>query len=119
NGNQAIGSRVVTVEEPTEPEPVDPPATTAHYTGTNRVTVTLTAQDTGSGIGHIEYQFGGAGGRQEYTGPFDLKRSDRQLLQYRATSADGTAEETRCIAFSPGGGRVDVTVAPQEALCTG
>lgn len=119
NGNQAIGSRVVTVEEPTEPEPVDPPATTAHYTGTNRVTVTLTAQDTGSGIGHIEYRFGGAGGWQEYTGPFDLKRSDRQLLQYRATSAVGTAEETRCIAFSPGGGRVDVTVAPQEALCTG
>ncbi|WP_175477248.1 LamG-like jellyroll fold domain-containing protein [Ruania alba] len=111
NGNQAIGSRVVTV--------VEEPTTTASYTGGNRVTVTLTAEDAGAGIGHIEYRFGDESDWEVYSGPFDLKRSDRQLLQYRATSPDGAAEETRCIAFSPGGGHVDVTVAPEDAVCSG
>ncbi|QOR69823.1 discoidin domain-containing protein [Ruania alkalisoli] len=98
-------------------EPEAAPVTTAHYVGNNWVTVALSAEDGGSGIGGLEYRFDD-GDWFSYTEPFSLKRSDRQLLEYRGTSPDGTAEETRCIAFEPGGGRVDVTVSPDYATCT-
>ena len=97
-------------------EPEVPPQTTAHYLGNNWVTVTLSAEDGGSGIGRIEYRFDG-GDWFSYAEPFSLKRSDRQLLEYRGTSPDDTVEEIRCIVFEPGGGRVDVTVGPDHATC--
>ena len=98
-----------------EPEPPAPPATTLTYRGTNWVDVTLDAQVTAPAtLARTEYRLDG-GPWTAYEAPFRIKRADRQTLAYRSVDSTGAVEDERCVTFRPGGGRVDVTVGPDDA----
>lgn len=99
-----------------ESAPVDPPVTTARYSGENWIEVTLAAVAGVAQVERVEYRFDD-GDWIVYAEPFTVKRSDRQTLQYRGVGADGAVEDTRCIAFAPGEGRVDVAIEPVQEAC--
>ncbi|SFJ58614.1 endo-1,4-beta-xylanase [Cellulomonas sp. KH9] len=112
-GDELLVSWPQGIAEP-DPEPSVPPATTLTYQGTNWVTVTLDAQVTAPAtLARTEYRLDG-GEWTAYDGPLRLKRADRQTLGYRSVDSAGAVEEERCVTFRPGGGRVDVVVAPDE-----
>jgi len=112
-GDELLVSWPQGIAEP-DPEPSVPPATTLTYQGTNWVTVTLDAQVTAPAtLARTEYRLDG-GEWTTYDAPLRLKRADRQTLGYRSVDSTGAVEEERCVTFRPGGGRVDVVVAPDE-----
>ncbi|MDQ0614481.1 streptogramin lyase [Microbacterium sp. W4I4] len=99
-------------------EPAEPPVTTSSYVGENHVVVELSAEAGTSEVMRTEYRVGG-GEWVTYAEPFEVKRSERQTLQYRSIGADDVVEETRCVTFSPGGGRVDIATTAPLATCEG
>lgn len=96
--------------------PSEPPATSVSYAGANHVLVTLAAEAGSAEVERVEYRLHG-GEWGAYSEPFEVMRSDRQTLQYRGVGGDGALEVTRCVSFAPGGGLVDVTIAPEQAAC--
>lgn len=79
--------------------PSEPDGTGGYYR--SPVTVTLTAQDAGSGIAKTEYRVN-SGGWQTYTAPFTYSEDGSYTVSYRSTDNAGNVEAEKQIAFMIG-----------------
>ncbi|GGS60208.1 OmpL47-type beta-barrel domain-containing protein [Actinokineospora fastidiosa] len=62
-------------------------------------TVTVSAEDAGSGVASVEYEIDDTGFRP-YTGPVTVTAVGDHAVQYRATDAAGNVSETGSVAFT-------------------
>ena len=69
-----------------------PPSTKIATSGTNPVTVTLTAADSGSGILKVEYSLDNGQTVQTYTNPFTISTSGKTTLQVKSIDKSGNEE---------------------------
>ncbi|RIX60089.1 PKD domain-containing protein [Paenibacillus nanensis] len=79
--------------------PSEPNGTGGYYR--TPVTVTLTAEDAGSGIAETEYRVNG-GGWQTYTAPFTYSEDGEYAISYRSTDHAGNVEADKQISFKIG-----------------
>nr|WP_233520407.1 chitobiase/beta-hexosaminidase C-terminal domain-containing protein [Prauserella sp. PE36] len=99
------GSVTFTVVEQA-PEDTTPPTVTGQLSGTQdadgnylaKATVTVTAQDTQSGIASVEYEVDDTG-FQPYTGPVEVTELGDHSVQFRATDNAGNLSETGFVTF--------------------
>ncbi|SFP03313.1 Ig-like domain (group 3) [Amycolatopsis arida] len=92
-----------------EPAPADttPPVVTASVSGdqdaegnyVGSATVTVSAEDAGSGVASVEYEVDDTG-FQPYSGPVTVDRPGDHSVQYRATDNAGNLSETGSVLFS-------------------
>jgi plastocyanin len=103
----APGSATFTVVEPSQ-EDTTPPSVTAEVTGeqdadgayVGSATVSLLAEDAGTGVKSVEYNLDGAG-YKAYTGPVVVDVTGTHTLSYRATDNSGNVSQP---------GKVDLVV---------
>ena len=103
----APGSATFTVAEPST-EDTTPPTVTAEVTGeqdadgayVGSATVSLLAEDAGTGVKSVEYNLDGAGWKA-YTGPLAVDVTGAHTLSYRATDNAGNVSQP---------GKVDLVV---------
>lgn len=103
----APGSATFTVVEPSQ-EDTTPPSVTAEVTGeqdadgayVGSATVSLLAEDAGTGVKSVEYNLDGAG-YQAYTSPVVVDVTGPHTLSYRATDNSGNVSQP---------GKVDLVV---------
>jgi hypothetical protein len=101
-----------TVVAPQDPD-TTPPATSAEVSGTRdangnyvgSATVTITAEDTESGVERIEYSLDG-GAFVRYTAPVAVTAVGPHMVHYRATDVAGNTAPEKMVSFT--------VVAPQE-----
>lgn len=73
-------------------------------------TVTITAEDTGSGVASVEYQLPGDSGWTAYSAPFDVPGTAAVTVSFRATDNDGNVSAIGTVdvaAVDPGEITVD------------
>ncbi|NYF11696.1 glucose/arabinose dehydrogenase/regulation of enolase protein 1 (concanavalin A-like superfamily)/putative cell wall-binding protein [Leifsonia sp. AK011] len=75
-------------------EDVTDPTVTASVSGR---TVTLTAEDTESGVASIEYQLSGESTWTTYTAPFEVAGTDLVTVSYRATDNAGNVSDVATV----------------------
>ncbi|WP_420842024.1 OmpL47-type beta-barrel domain-containing protein, partial [Haloactinopolyspora alba] len=105
NVSQA-GSVSFTVVEP-QPEDTTPPEVSAEITGeqdadgnyVGSASVTVAAQDAGSGVASVEYDLDGSG-FTEYTGPVTVEAVGSHTVQYRATDNSGNVSAVSSVSFT-------------------
>ncbi|MEU1126920.1 family 16 glycoside hydrolase [Streptomyces sp. NPDC005899] len=85
-----------------------PPETSATVSGEKddagaylgMATVTVTASDTGSGVGTVEYALGADGAWQAYTAPVMVHEVGAHTVRYRATDKAGNAAAEKSVGFT-------------------
>jgi hypothetical protein len=106
-----------------EPAPADTtaPSVSAEVSGeqdangayVGSATVTITAQDSGSGVESVEYSLDGAP-YAVVTGPVEVSQPGQHTLSYRATDKAGNVSEVKSVAFT-----VVEATPPADGTCPG
>ncbi|MCZ7456848.1 OmpL47-type beta-barrel domain-containing protein [Streptomyces sp. WMMC940] len=107
-GNTATEKTVdfTVVAPPTDD--MTPPETSATVSGEKNeqgeylgmATVTVTASDTGSGVGTVEYALGADGAWQPYTAPVMVHETGTHKVRYRATDKAGNTATEKTVDFT-------------------
>ncbi|TWH26564.1 Ig-like protein group 3 [Isoptericola variabilis J7] len=115
----SLGLTVVAADE--EPADTTAPTVSAEVAGDlgddgaylGSATVTITAQDDGSGVASIEYALGD-GPFQEYTGPVTVSAAGSHELRFRATDEAGNTSEVESVTFRVAHDGTDACPASDE-----
>jgi hypothetical protein len=91
------------------PGDTTPPVTTATFTGTNPVTVTITATDTQSGVNHTYYNLDSAG-YVEYTAPFQVTVPGNHTIFVYSTDKAGNSETPHSYTFTVAQPPIGITI---------
>ena len=91
------------------PQDTTPPVTTATFSGTNPVTVTISATDDMSGVNHTYYNLDAAG-YVEYTAPFDVTISGNHTIFVYSTDKAGNSETPHSYTFTVAPPPIGITI---------
>jgi hypothetical protein len=86
-----------------------PPVTTASFSGTNPVTVTLNATDDESGVNHTYYNLDSAG-YVEYTAPFTVSVPGNHTIMVYSTDKAGNSETPHSYLFTVAQPPIGITI---------
>ncbi len=86
-----------------------PPVTTCAITGTNPVTITLTATDDSSGVNHTFYKID-AGSYAEYTAPVDVTDAGNHTVYFYSVDVAGNTETEKSQTFTVEAPAITITI---------
>ncbi|HWR28167.1 MAG TPA: choice-of-anchor J domain-containing protein, partial [Candidatus Thermoplasmatota archaeon] len=86
-----------------------PPVTTYNITGTNPVTITLTATDDDSGVNHTYYKID-AGTYAEYTAPVQVTEAGDHIVYFYSVDKAGNTETEKSKAFTVEAPPITITI---------
>jgi hypothetical protein len=86
-----------------------PPVTTCAITGTNPVTITLTATDDDSGVNHTYYKID-AGTYAEYTAPVEVTAAGDHTVYFYSVDVAGNAETEKSQTFTVEAPAITITI---------
>jgi plastocyanin len=118
-GNAAPEKSVTFTVVPPPSDDTVPPETSATVSGERNAdgayvgmaTVTVSASDTGSGVGTVEYAIGD-GAWQPYTAPVMVHQAGGHTVRYRATDKAGNAAADKSVTFTVVAAPPQDTTAP-------
>jgi len=90
-------------------EDTTPPVTTCVTTGTNPVTITLTATDDMSGVNFTKYKIDD-GSYATYTGPVEVTEAGDHVVYFYSVDLAGNAETEKSKAFTVEGPAITITI---------
>lgn len=91
------------------PQDTTPPVTTASFSGTNPVTVTISATDDMSGVNHTYYNLDAAG-YVEYTAPFDVTAPGNHTIFVYSVDKAGNSETPHSYDFTVAQPPIGITI---------
>ena len=86
-----------------------PPVTTCDITGTNPVTVTLTATDSGSGVNFTKYKLD-SGAWATYTAPLSVTEAGNHVIYFYSVDKAGNSETEKNASFTVQAPPITITI---------